>query len=188
MRQIPDALNSKFKTLLINNKIPQRDQYFYLKWLRYYLDFCHKYRLKEYDTQSLPDFINKLKEKKQTAAQQQQAAKAIKIYYGFILSQYGSPQKEPAKKPQEKKLLQESPVSFREPLQAKLQPNYIKPNSALKKAVQKDTRENWNKAFTELSNEITVRHYSPKTLKSYSTWVRKLYYHCNVIDPELLTN
>ena len=48
MKQIPYALNSKFKILLIKNKIPQRDKYFYMKWLRYYLDFCHKYSLNEY--------------------------------------------------------------------------------------------------------------------------------------------
>jgi len=79
MRQIPDPLSSKYRTLLTKNEIPQRNQFLFLKWLRYYLDFRHKYGVKEYDTQSLPDFINKLKEKKQTAAQQQQADRAIKL-------------------------------------------------------------------------------------------------------------
>jgi len=187
MRQIPDSINSKLKNSLIKNEIPQKNQGFYLKWLRYYLDFCHKYGLKEYDRQSLPDFINKLNEKKQTAAQQQQAARAINIYYGLIHSQAGYPQREPAQQPTKNMVVQEPQVSFREPLQAKLQPDYSKPDSALKEAVQKDTRENWNTAFTDLSNEIKVRHYSPKTLKSYSTWVRKLHGHCKAKDPELLT-
>ncbi|MEK6577367.1 MAG: integron integrase [Nitrospirota bacterium] len=31
----------------------------------------------------------------------------------------------------------------------------------------------WQKAYDDLSAEMKVRHYSPKTLRSYSTWVRK---------------
>ena len=141
MRQIPDPIISEFKNSLIKNEIPQKNQGFYLKWLRYYLDFCHKYGRKEYDRQSLPDFINKLNEKKQTAAQQQQAARAINIYYGLIHSQPGYPQKEQAQQPTKNMLVQEPQDSFREPLQAKLQPYYSKPDSALKEAVQKDTRK-----------------------------------------------
>ena len=174
MKQIPAPLNSKFNTLLIKNKIPQRSRVHYLKWLRYYLDFCHKYGLKEYDTQSLPDFINKLKQKKQTAAQQQQAAEAVNIYYGII---------------QIKKLeVKEPPDVFQKSRQAKLKPNHRKPDPASKAVVQKAAEEHWNTEFENLANEIKVRHYSLKTLKSYSTWIRKLYHHCNVEDPELLTS
>ncbi len=45
----------------------------------------------------------------------------------------------------------------------------------------------WNAALEELSNTIKVRHYSPKTLKSYSTWVRKLRAFCKSKDPETLS-
>jgi hypothetical protein len=51
----------------------------YLKWLRYYLDFCHKYGHSESNSQSLPNFIRKLKEKRQTDVQQKQANEAIHI-------------------------------------------------------------------------------------------------------------
>jgi integron integrase len=33
--------------------------------------------------------------------------------------------------------------------------------------------DQWHKAIADLAAEIKVRHYSPKTLKSYSVWVRK---------------
>ena len=59
MRQIPDPLSSKFKTLLLKNKILQKDHLFYLKWLRYYLDFCSKYGFEEYNAQSLTPFLKK---------------------------------------------------------------------------------------------------------------------------------
>ena len=77
--------------------------------------------------------------------------------------------------------------SFRSSPRATFQPGYGKHDSASKKGVQKGARKIWNNAFKDLANEIKVRHYSPKTLKSYSTWVRKLSYYCKVNDPELLT-
>lgn len=45
----------------------------------------------------------------------------------------------------------------------------------------------WQNIHNELKNEIKVRHYSPKTLKSYAMWARKLQaFSCNK-DPELLS-
>jgi hypothetical protein len=41
-------------------------EHHYLKWLRYYLDFGQRYRLSESNSQSLTNFIRKLKEKRQT--------------------------------------------------------------------------------------------------------------------------
>lgn len=46
---------------------------------------------------------------------------------------------------------------------------------------------NWQAVYEQLSNEIKVRHYSPKTLKSYSIWVRKLQYFSKSKDPALLS-
>jgi hypothetical protein len=54
---------------------------FILKWLRYYLDFCLKYKFNQSDKESLPEFLNKLREKNQTSQQQKQASDAISIYY-----------------------------------------------------------------------------------------------------------
>lgn len=41
--------------------------------------------------------------------------------------------------------------------------------------------------MNDLANEIKVRHYSPKTLKSYSTWVRKLQHFSNGKAPAELS-
>ena len=68
MRQILDALSLEFRTLLIKNRVPQKDQCFYLKWLRYYLDFCHKYQFTPSNRKSLPQFLRKLQDKKQSDA------------------------------------------------------------------------------------------------------------------------
>jgi len=83
---IPTALNAQFGALLVKNKIPQKVHSHYLKWLRYYLDFCQRYRFSESNSRSLPNFIRKSKEKGQTDAQQKQANEAIHIYYELIRS------------------------------------------------------------------------------------------------------
>ncbi len=59
---------SKYKSLLTQNRVPDKSQHYYLKWLRFYLDFCHKYHHDQSSPQNLPEFIKKLKEKKQTEA------------------------------------------------------------------------------------------------------------------------
>ena len=47
MIEIPATQNSQFNALLDTNKIPKRYQNHYLKWLRYYLGFRHKYGFSE---------------------------------------------------------------------------------------------------------------------------------------------
>jgi len=81
MIKIPFDILSCFSSLLIKNAIEQRYHYHYKKWLRYYFDFCHKYKYPKESYNSLPYFINKLQEKNQNQFQQKQAAHAISLYY-----------------------------------------------------------------------------------------------------------
>lgn len=81
MLAIPSALQSKFEERLRNESIPNNLKGQYKKWLQYYLDFCSKYHFPHIDKNSLPRFILKLQEKKQTTAQQEQASIAITLYY-----------------------------------------------------------------------------------------------------------
>jgi hypothetical protein len=46
---------------------------YYKKWLRYYLDFCQKYKQPISTKESLQQFIKKLQEKNQTPERQKQA-------------------------------------------------------------------------------------------------------------------
>ncbi len=75
-------IDTLYNALLIQKAVPVKFHSSYRKWLRYYLDFCQKYGFRQSDTKSLPHFIKKLKEKKQTDQQQKQAVDAISIYYG----------------------------------------------------------------------------------------------------------
>jgi integron integrase len=188
MRKIPAFLIVQFYALLVKNKIPQKFHNHYLKWLRYYLDFCQRYRFSESNSQSLINFIRKLKEKRQTDAQQKQANEAIHIYYELIRSKPSNNASKLPKHPPKPEGVSKAQNSYRAaPLQSKLQIDTNKRDSAQNKAAQTGVKGNWHAAYKQLSNEIKVRHYSPKTLKSYSIWVRKLQYFSKSKDPALLS-
>jgi len=113
MRKIPAALNAQFDALLVKNKIPQKFHSHYLKWLRYYLDFCQRYRFNESNSQSLPNFIRKLKEKRQTDVQQKQANEAIHIYYELMRSKPSNNTSELPKHPPKPEGVSEAQNSYR---------------------------------------------------------------------------
>ncbi|MBF0202227.1 MAG: hypothetical protein HQK66_13125 [Desulfamplus sp.] len=66
MLNIPQDISQSFGTLLNNKKIDGQYHVHYNKWLRYYLDFCHKNGFDSADKQSFPAFKDKLKSKKQS--------------------------------------------------------------------------------------------------------------------------
>ena len=74
MLQIPPKIRAQFDTMLIEKNIPKSAHTDYRKWLRYYLDFCHKYHFDNLKKESLPHFIKKIRDKRQ-------AQQAILIYY-----------------------------------------------------------------------------------------------------------
>ncbi len=157
MLNLPDQLVKKYNSLLIKNKIPLHAHGIYNKWLRYYLDFCKKYRHAYPNPESLELFISKLNQKKQTASQQSQARHAVGIYYAGMTQR--SALNTPREHGQEKK----------------------SPYSAAK------SPSPWATAMDSLQNEIKVRHYSPKTLKAYSLWAGKLRFFTNSKPPKTLT-
>ena len=81
MLPIPLKVQKKFDRHLKTKKIPVQSLGQYKKWLQYYLDFCWKYNFPSKNQESLPKFIQKLQEKKQTIKQQGQALEAITYYF-----------------------------------------------------------------------------------------------------------
>jgi len=84
MLAIPSALQSKFEEQLQLRAIPGILHGTYQKWLRYYLDFCQKYRCPPRQEKSLLPFLKKLQDKRQSRIQQNQAVKAIRLYYDIL--------------------------------------------------------------------------------------------------------
>jgi integron integrase len=159
MKQIPSQISALYNKHLHDKAIAQKDFFNYRKWLRYYYDFCSKYHHNKLNRESLKCFMDKLKEKKQNEQQLRQAFHAISLYYELGLSD--SQKDRPFK-------------NKKEVLSTK------KENLKIKNA-------NWAPAYNSLKNEISLRHYSPKTLRSYTGWVRRLQGYTKSKDTGLLT-
>jgi hypothetical protein len=86
MRNIPFALMTQFEVFLRERAVPNNAYGSYKNWLRYYLDFCQKYRFLESKPESLGHFLHQLEEKRQTKVQQQEAPRAITLYYELTRS------------------------------------------------------------------------------------------------------
>ena len=81
MLPIPPPLQAQFEDHLRRSAVPKEDHGLLKRWLRYYLDFCEKYRFPARRKESLPEFLGKLREKGQSKAQQEQAVYAIGVFY-----------------------------------------------------------------------------------------------------------
>jgi integron integrase len=160
MQQISKTTKARYDALLDQYDIPKNLHPFYLKWLRYYLDFCRKYSLKEAEKTSLPQFIKKLKTKKQTDQQQNQAFNAISLFYKM------------------ESFSKDKTAPF------KIHQN-IKPYSREKPKI---TNASWVAVYRDLKSEINTRHYSPSTLKTYIGWARQFQNFTKSKDPQLLAD
>ena len=82
MLTIPPETLTHFVALMEKRAVPFMQRNFYKKWLRYYLDFCAKYRVPDSSSKSLTQFLAKLREKKQTDEQIKQAAHSVSVKRG----------------------------------------------------------------------------------------------------------
>lgn len=79
MLTVPPEILMQFVVLLKKRAVPSIKYNSYKKWLWFYLDFCAKYRLTDSSSKSLPQFLSKLREKKQADEQIMQAAHAVSV-------------------------------------------------------------------------------------------------------------
>ena len=88
---MPDDILRQFVCLLNQKPTPERGYPFYLKWLQYYYDFCHKYHHEVTNRQSLPPFLEKLAHKEQLSQLRKQAEHAIMLFYELQKSELSIP-------------------------------------------------------------------------------------------------
>ena len=81
MLPVPAAILTRFEAILEKRSVAPVHRTDYKKWLRYFLDFCVKYPVPEARPDQVRLFIDKLREKKQTPAQQKQAAHSVSLYF-----------------------------------------------------------------------------------------------------------
>jgi len=228
MLVMPGELQNRFSELLIAKAIPSRQHGAYRKWLRFYLDFCKKYASEVKDTVRLGLFIKKLKEKRQSSEQQQQAVQAIRLFYQIdstMLPQTGMGTAQPEgtyRIASSRQLLKDgdcspSKLSDRRrehlgkadfiqeksagtiakqsnvaqqgkrelPIRSSSTPEIFAASVNVQKVLK--TGASWKTEYSRLSDEIALRHYSPKTLKTYRSHISKFQAFTRNIAPELLT-
>jgi integron integrase len=150
MKPLPEKIQNAYRAFIEQQKVPPNEIPDYLKWLRFYLDYCEKYVHPAASHDSLRRFTTKLEEKNQRNQQTEQARKAILLFYQLIDSLRS---KKNTSKPPEK--IGEKEPSYREP-----------------KVQVTDKNKSWENEFILLKDEIRLRQYSRKTLSAYTRWTR----------------
>jgi integron integrase len=177
MLPIPEAILTPFDARMEEKAIPSSARPDYRKWLMYYLDFRVKYPPPDSRSEQVRLFIEKLRSKKQSQKQLNQAAHALSLFFSSqtrnkravaqadrvreTLSSAGSVQK-----------------------RAVIPPARIERGTANKvsrggkqynewRCLVRTKYPEWDAVIDRLDAEIKTRHYSRKTLKTYADWIRK---------------
>ena len=194
MLQLPDKLNQLYDTCLLNKALSDKDSYFYKKYLRFYWDFCHKYQHDALHKDSLLLFLTKLQEKGQSREQQNQASQAVSLFYE-VYSRVQQNKNKLSRNANQSQMTQKDRNSAN--VLSDERPNIENSNESLKNhsnAVPAPFNDqsgktgiSWVFVFDKLHSEIKMRHYSPKTLKAYRGWTRRLQTFTKSKDYELLS-
>ncbi|CCE23467.1 integron integrase [Methylotuvimicrobium alcaliphilum] len=189
MLNLPDTLSRQFTAQLDQKQHPENIKHFYRKWLRFYWDFCHKYHYDPYHRSSLPSFLDKLDQKGQSAQQREQARQAIVLFYQVKATadaedaelSSNAVQTLPMQAPPRPDVLLEKnspdpnhPHHLSPPYEHPRHPAVSDNTHQNNTVAEKQTGCSWVFVFDELTREIQLLHYSPKTLKSYRGWARRL--------------
>lgn len=152
MQSLPDKIKFPYSAFLIKQHIPESLFTAYLTWLQHYLDFCHAHSLPPGLHSTLPPFLSSLKNV--TQEQSKQARHAITLFYELVDSLKSENSSNPREKPSTPDNRPGAPAS--------------------------NKSASWLHEFTQLAEEIQLRHYSPRTLKSYRVWLGKFqaFVHC----------
>lgn len=188
MLQIPAQLTSQFTTYIGQQGVPSGQHRYYLKWMRYYLDFCHKYQFDRGTGTSLSAFLKKLDQKKQPVQLQKQAEQAVGLYFSFAHSP--NTRQNFKKKVSSPDTTRISPNTCSDNRQEYKSLDFVSRQLADSKGRAKVLQKkgaSWTEVFTELKNGIRVRHYSRSTLKTYTGWVKKFQAFTESKDPTLLS-
>lgn len=184
MLQLQVQLKTDYKTYLGTKGIKNEHFDEYLKWLRFFLDYCEKYRGSGRMSDQLRLFINKLREKKQSEDQRRCAYHAVSLYFELLRENTGESPSIDSLQFQERQTLQ----------MMKAEDSLLPSITIARKSRYSETgyQENsdspeWDKVLAAMAGEIKVRHYSRKTLKTYANWSRKFQHFLKNKPPHELT-
>lgn len=189
MNTPPVTVINHYDSVLKGLMVPVGQCTDYKKWLRYFLDFCAKYTV---EVNSAPErlqlFLEKLREKKQNEEQRKQAEHAITLYYDMHerAGNKCAPDNHALENGDAVPQCSASAVSIGQ------LPHYLRarPGSShyteAGYQVKSDSPE-WDAVLETMAGEIKVRHYSRKTLKTYTLWSRQFQRFLKNKPPQELT-
>ena len=209
MLTISNVLIKRYADYIKSCEVPSANLAEYIKWLRYFLDFCDKYPVPADKGRQIRSFCDKLQEKKQSDARRERAAHAVSLYFKLI-SQSGKDTTNPSPAPEVTTSAQpdatndvsvsppselpgwkEAPphpqpyyVSEEPPRYAVIQSRRSQYNEAGYQATSKSPE--WDAVVETMPAEIKVRHYSRKTLQTYAKWTRNFQYFLKNKPPAIL--
>lgn len=164
MQLIPKPVYARYVNQLKAEGIPAEYHQEYLKWLRYYLDFCDKYVVVHDQAERIRLFLIKLKQKRQGEIQCETAARAVSLYCYIE-----HPQTELGSIADIKPHTLANSVSAEQ-----MQGRFRLPSQYNVAGYQEESDSpEWDEVIGKLADEIKVRHYSRKTLKTYALWSRQ---------------
>jgi integron integrase len=173
MFQLPDQLTIQYREFFATKGVKNELLGEYLKWLRFFLDFCEKYKIDGLDTDRLRRFILKLKEKNQSEDQRRRAYHAVSLYFEMLSPDNSS---------------EKSAEMTAEPVIQKPAVSVARKSFYSEAGYQeKSDSPKWDAVLETMAGEIKVRHYSRKTLKTYANWSRKFQRFLKNKPPQELT-
>jgi integron integrase len=183
MLLVPKTLYGQYAAHLKSRGVSAANYTDYKKWLRYYLDFCDKYQPPGSKTERVRLFCEKLREKKQSEKQRQQAVQAVSLYFemqnlepgtceGGVSKEEETAYERRASSVQEtecSRVSEGDPDTF-----AQTNVSAHRSSSGYTEAGYREKSDSpeWDQLLANLASEIKVRHYSRKTLKTYANWSR----------------
>lgn len=183
MLSVPNTVLNAYAYVLNKNEIAGDRVGDYKKWLRYYLDFCDKYPGPDAKSERVRLFCEKLRDKKQTEQQQQQAVHAISLYFEM---QKQTSRGEAIREPNEVWLPVEKSTTATAHSPQPAGDMRVSQYCAAGYQEKTDSPE-WDAVLATLAAEIKVRHYSRKTLKAYAKWSRQFQRFLKNKPPQELT-
>jgi integron integrase len=178
---IPKTLYAQYLNFLKKNNVGTDQYQEYVKWLRYFLDFCAKHVITPNKSERIRLFTEKLREKNQSDDQRQLAAKAISLYFEM----QGLEALAPSACDESNRQSSVSPVESNHPAHTTISQRQSQYNEAGYQ--EKSSSPEWDEVMTKMANEIKVRHYSRKTLKTYANWSRQFQRFLKNKPPQDLT-
>ncbi len=200
MLPIPENILKPFDAIMEQKAVPPASWPDYRKWLMYYLDFRVKYPPPDSRSEQVRLFIEKLRSKNQSQKKLEQAAHALSLFFAMqprkkqaVASVAGTMATVSSSGPMQRKLERVNNPAITHPSQkisAKkptLTPAPLTEGESANKGsgqrsgkqynewrcLEKSGSPEWDAVINKLEAEITTRHYSRKTFKTYADWIRK---------------